>query len=278
MIIAVASGKGGTGKTSVATSLALSLDGVQYVDCDVEEPNGAIFLKPVIDEKIPVSLPVPRVDETLCDGCAQCSDLCAYNALVVLGTRVLVFPQMCHGCGGCMRICPKGAIVEKPREIGMIEKGTAGPLAFMQGILNVGDPMATPIIKQLRGQLDTSKIVVLDSPPGTSCPVIESIRGSDFVLLATEATPFGLNDLKLAVEMVRALKIPFGVVINRFDVGDAGVEEYCAGDGIEVLMRIPTDRKIAEAYSRGAMIVDVMPEYRQQFAALFTAIQERTKT
>jgi len=272
MIIAVASGKGGTGKTTVAVSLALSLDGVQFVDCDVEEPNAAIFLKPVIIEKIPVTMPVPEVDETRCSGCRKCAELCAYNALVVIGTRVLVFPHMCHGCGGCTLICPEKAITEKPREIGMIEKGMAGSMAFMQGILNVGDPMATPIIRQLHTCLDRTKTIILDSPPGTSCPVIETVRGSDYCILVTEPTPFGLHDLQLAVATVRELKVPFGVIINCAGIGDDAVEAWCCEEVIPLLMKIPWDRRIAEGYSRGEPIVAVMPKLRQEFRQLYATI------
>jgi MinD superfamily P-loop ATPase len=272
VIIAVASGKGGTGKTTVAVSLALSLDGVQFADCDVEEPNAAIFLRPVIDEKIPVTMLVPEIDETKCSGCGKCAALCAYNALVVLGTRVLVFPHMCHGCGGCTIICPERAITEKPREIGMIEKGPAQSISFMQGILNVGDPMAAPIIKQLRKHLDRSKIVILDSPPGTSCPVIETVRESDYCILVTEPTPFGLHDLQLAVATVRELKVPFGVIINCAGIGDDAVEQYCRQEGIPLLMKIPWERRIAEGYSRGEPIVSVMPKLKQAFINLYTTI------
>ncbi|MBN2106804.1 MAG: ATP-binding protein [Deltaproteobacteria bacterium] len=272
MIIAVASGKGGTGKTTVAVSLALSLNSVQFADCDVEEPNAAIFLRPVIDEKIPVTMLVPEIDETKCSGCNKCSELCAYNALVVIGTRVLVFPNMCHGCGGCTLICPERAITEKPREIGVIEKGSARAMAFMQGILNVGDPMATPIIRELHHCLDRTKTIILDSPPGTSCPVIETVRDSDYCILVTEPTPFGLHDLQLAVETVRQLKVPFGVIVNSAGIGDEEVDKYCQREAIPLLMKIPWDRRIAEGYSRGEPIMAVMPELRQGFLNLHAAI------
>ncbi len=273
MIIAVASGKGGTGKTTVAVSLALSLDGVQFVDCDVEEPNGAIFLRPEIDEKIPVTMLVPEVDETKCSGCGKCAELCVFNALVVLEKKVLIFPHMCHACGGCTRICPEQAITEKPREVGIIEKGMAGSMPFMQGILNVGDPMATPIIGQLRKHLDQSKIVILDSPPGTSCPVIETVRKSDFCILVTEPTPFGLHDLQLAVETVRELDVPFGVIINCAGVGDDAVETYCIDERIPLLMKIPWERRIAEGYSRGEPVVAVQSDLKRQFQNLYETIK-----
>jgi len=272
MIIAVASGKGGTGKTTVAVSLALSLDGVQFVDCDVEEPNAAIFLRPAIDEKTPVTMPVPEVDETKCSGCRKCSELCAFNALVVVGKRVMVFPNLCHGCGGCTLVCPEKAITEKPREIGVIETGTAGGMVFMQGLLNVGDPMATPIIGQLRKRLDNSKTVILDSPPGTSCPVIETVRDCDFCVMVTEPTPFGLHDLRLAVETVRELNVPFGVVINSAGIGDDAVEEWCAQEGIRLLMKIPWDRRIAEGYSRGEPVARIIPDLHDEFIKLHETI------
>jgi MinD superfamily P-loop ATPase len=272
MIIAVASGKGGTGKTTVAVSLALSLDNVQFADCDVEEPNAGLFLRPVIIERLPVTVPVPEIDEKKCSGCGKCADLCAYNALVVLGTRVLVFPHMCHGCGGCAIICPERAITEKPREIGMIEKGASGATAFLQGLLNVGDPMATPIIKKLRKQLDRTHTVILDSPPGTSCPVIETVRDADFCILVTEPTPFGLHDLQLAVDTVRQMKVPFGVIVNSAGIGDDAVENYCGREAVPLLMKIPWDRRIAEGYSRGAPIIEVMPELKQKFSQLYAAI------
>ena len=273
MIIAVASGKGGTGKTTVAVSLALSLDGVQFADCDVEEPNAAIFLRPVIDEKIPVTMMVPEVDETKCSGCGKCAELCAFNALVVLEKKVLIFPHMCHACGGCMRICPEQAITEKPREVGIIEKGMAGGMSFMQGILNVGDPMATPIINRLRKQLDPSKIVILDSPPGTSCPVIETVRESDYCILVTEPTPFGLHDLQLAIATVRELHVPFGVIINCAGIGDDAVETYCREENVPLLMKIPWDRRIAEGYSRGEAVVTVQSDLEQQFKNLYATIK-----
>lgn len=272
MKIAVASGKGGTGKTTVAVNLALALGNVQYLDCDVEEPNAAIFLKPEISEKEAVEIPVPVIDEEKCDYCRKCAQLCAFNALVVLAEKALLFPELCHGCGGCTYICPQKAITEKKRAIGTVERGRAGGIDFIQGILDVGEPMAPPIIKQMRSLIDPLKTVILDSPPGTSCPVIETIRDTDFCLLVTEPTPFGLNDLKLAVETVREIKVPFGVVINQDGIGNDEVEDYCSREAVPVLMRIPWNRRIAEAYSKGIPMVEVLPELKTEFKNLFSRI------
>jgi MinD superfamily P-loop ATPase len=272
--IAVASGKGGTGKTTVSINLALSLDNVQYLDCDVEEPNAAIFLKPEISKKIAVEIPVPVIDEGKCDFCRKCAQLCAFNALVVLAETTLLFPEMCHGCGGCAYICPQHAITEQNRKIGIVERGTSGNIDFIQGLLNVGEPMAPPIIKKERSLIDDSKTVILDSPPGTSCPVIETIRDTDFCILVTEPTPFGLNDLVLAVETVRGIRVPFGVIINQDGIGDDEVDKYCNKEGIEVLMKIPWDRRIAEAYSRGEPAVKVFPEMKKDFQDVFEKIKK----
>ncbi len=274
MKIAVASGKGGTGKTTVSVSLALSLDNVQYIDCDVEEPNAAIFLKPDINEKSAVEIPVPEIDEKKCDYCGKCASMCAFNALVVLAQKALFFPEMCHGCGGCTYICPQKAIIEKNRSIGVVEHGSAGDIDFVQGILNVGEPMAPPVIKKERSLIDPSKTVILDSPPGTSCPVIETIRDTDFCILVTEPTPFGLHDLKLAVETVREIKVPFGVVINQYGIGDAEVDKYCSMEMIPILMRIPWDRRIAERYSKGLPMVSVVPELKNEFRVMFNRIKD----
>ena len=273
MKIAVASGKGGTGKTTVSVNLALSIDNVQYLDCDVEEPNAAIFLKPEISEQIAVEIPTPVIDEEKCDYCRKCAKLCAFNALVVLGDCTLVFPEMCHGCGGCMYICPQKAITEQNRKIGIVERGRAGDIDFIQGLLNVGEPMAPPIIKKERSLIDDSKTVILDSPPGTSCPVIETIRDTDFCVLVTEPTPFGLNDLVLAVETVREIKVPFGVIINQDGIGDDEVDKYCNKEGIPILMKIPWDRRIAEAYSKGEPAVRAFPEMKKDFQDVFEKIK-----
>jgi len=273
MIISVASGKGGTGKTIISTSLALSLGEVQFLDCDVEEPNGHIFLKPQINERISVGIPVPEVDESKCNFCGKCAQICEFNAIVVIKKKVLFFPELCHGCGGCSYICPENAIKEVDREIGVIEKGRSGNIDFSHGILNVGEPMAPPLIKQVKGLITNNKDVIIDASPGTSCPVVETVKGSDFCLLVTEPTPFGLNDLILAVEMLKKLVIPCGVVINCADIGDDEVNKYCENENIPILMTIPWDRKIAEAYSRGTPLIEALPEFRDKFSKLHKEIE-----
>jgi len=277
LIISVASGKGGTGKTLVATSLALSLEDrhrVQVLDCDVEEPNGHIFLKPVIERSEAVSIPVPRVDDAKCTYCGRCAEVCVYNAIAVLGEHVLTFPYLCHGCGACSYLCPENAITEEGREIGIIESGQADGIALVQGRLNVGEAMAPPVIRKVKAQTDNDGIVIIDAPPGTSCPVVESVKDSDFCLLVTEPTPFGLNDLMLAVETVRELGITCGVVLNRAGLGDDKVEEYCQEKNIPILLTIPLVTEIAHLYSRGITLVEGMPEWQGSFAGLFNQIKE----
>ena len=279
MIVSVASGKGGTGKTLVATSLTLSLENqAQFLDCDVEEPNAHIFLKPVIHRQEIVSIPVPQVDEQKCTFCGKCAEVCAYNAIAVLPSHVLVFSELCHGCGACCYLCPEGAIAEVEREIGIVEIGYSGQIEFIHGKLNVGEAMAPPVIRQVKRHIDHGKTVIIDVPPGTSCPVVEAVGGSDFCLLVTEPTPFGLNDLALAVEVVRKLNIPCGVMINRAGVGDNNVEEYCKEMGIPLLLHIPLDTEIASLYSRGVPLVEGMPQWRKVFHKLFEDIQHIAST
>jgi len=274
MIISVASGKGGTGKTTVALNLALTLQNVQLMDCDVEEPNLHLFLSSRKRRTIPVTIPIPKVDEEQCNHCGKYAEICQFNAIAVIKDQVLVFPEICHGCGGCSLLCPVQAIQESPREIGCIQEGKDNGLSFVQGILNVGEPMPAPVIRKEKEFIDRNRTVILDCSPGTSCPVIGGIRGSDFCLLVTENSPFGLNDLELAVEMVKALGIPMGVFINRADLGDERVKEYCQKEGIPLLGELPHDRRIAEVYSRGGIVVDELPEYRPLFLELFHEIQK----
>jgi len=326
MIITVASGKGGTGKTTVAVSLALSITADHvglaqsatttddradpllscnplFLDCDVEEPNAALFLRPTIQERREVGLMIPEVDLEKCTYCGRCAEVCQYHAIAVVGEKVLVFPELCHGCGSCTLNCPTGAIHEVLNVIGTIERGWAGlppapgsppsypphggphggggkgGVEFAQGTMNVGEPMAVPIIRQLKQWAipadPGNRPVILDASPGTACPVVESIRGAEFVLMVTEPTPFGLHDLRLAVEVARdELGLPVGVVINRDGVGDQGVDDYCAAESIPILMRIPLDRRIAEAYSDGGTLVEALPEYRAKFIQLYRRITD----
>ena len=277
MIISVASGKGGTGKTLVATSLALSLNDrerAQFLDCDVEEPNAHIFLKPVIERVEPVCIPVPEVDDKKCTYCSKCSEACAYHAIAVLPKHILVFSHLCHGCGACSYLCPEEAISEQGREVGIVEAGHSNEMEFVQGKLTVGEAMPTPVVRKVKEQTNCDGIVIIDVSPGTSCPVVQSVKGSDFCLLVTEPTPFGLNDLMLAVETVKELGTPCGVVINRAGVGDSKVQEYCAKESIPVLLTIPLDTSIARLYSRGMALVEGMPQWKESFIELFDSIEE----
>jgi len=274
LITSVASGKGGTGKTTVAVNLALSLNNVQLLDCDVEEPNCHIFIKPVFEHKNTVFIPIPCIDQTKCDECGRCQEVCVYNAVAIVNKKVLIFPELCHGCGSCTYFCPNDAIKEENKEIGVVEIGRKGDIQFIHGKLNIGKMMAPPVIREVKKHINKKKTVIIDVPPGTSCPVITAIKDTDFVILVTEPTPFGLNDLSLAVEVVRKLKIPFGVIINRSDLGNKKTDEYCTGEHIPILMRIPFSKKIAGIYSRGDSIVEALPEYREKFQRLFTKIKK----
>lgn len=273
MIISIASGKGGTGKTTVTTNLAAALNGrAELLDCDVEEPNAHLFLHPVIAREETVAIPVPLVDESRCTLCKKCAAICRFNALAVVGRQVLVFPELCHGCGGCLLVCPEDAITETGREVGAVRLGRSGAVGFIDGRLRVGEAMSPPLIKRVRAAADPERITLIDAPPGTSCPVIAAMHGADFVVLVTEPTPFGLHDLKLAVEAVRLLGIPAGLVVNRADLGDDAVFRYAESEGLPLLLAIPFDRHIAEAYSRGQLIVDALPDWRQRFVELYQQI------
>ncbi len=289
MIISVASGKGGTGKTTIAVNLALALakdkeKKIQFLDCDVEEPNAHLFLKPIITNSESVKIPVPKIDDEKCNYCGKCVEVCVFNAIAVTKNKVLVFPGLCHGCGACTLFCPENAINEQGREIGILEDGKAGSISFIDGRLNIGEPMAPPIIRKIKKRINKDSIegknnyivnhhiTIIDAPPGTSCPVIESIKDSDYTILVTEPTPFGLHDLILAVEVLQKLKIPHGVVLNKCNVGDYKVEEYCKKSNIPLLLFIPMDKEIAVTYSQGISIVQINSSYRQKFVQLFQKI------
>lgn len=282
-VIAVASGKGGTGKTTIATNLAKCLTEsgrrVRYLDCDVEEPNGHIFLKPQIERTTIVTAPVPQVDKDKCIGCGKCGQICQYGAIVHLGEKnVLTFEQLCHSCTGCWRLCPADAITPRPLEVGQIESGRSDKVDFAHGQLKIGNVRSPYLIKQLKQLIDENALNILDVPPGTSCPVVESLKGCDFVLLVSEPTPFGLNDLTLAVDLVRQMNLPFAVVINRDGCGDDRLEDYCTSEGINIAMKLPDDRKIAQAYSQGWMIVDALNEYKKDFEGLYENLFQSLKS
>ena len=275
MIVSIASGKGGTGKTTVAVNLALSLKEGQLLDCDVEEPNVHLLLKPKINEEKPVYVSVPRVNEEICDQCGKCAEFCEYNALFVSPQKVLIFPELCHSCGGCAIVCPKHAIIEEKRQIGTIKIGVAGSVELVYGELLVSEPMPGPVIKGVKNQIKNKKTVIIDSPPGTSCPVIESVYKSDYCVLVAEPTPFGLHDLKIMVEVLDKIKIPFGVVINRAGIGDKKIYEFCEDKEIPILLEIPFQKRIAELYSQGLPFTLEMPEWKDRFRLLLKEIERR---
>lgn len=278
MQIVAASGKGGTGKTTVATSLALiaaEQDSVRFLDCDVEAPNAGLFLDPRLDTHKEVGILIPQIDDEACTYCGKCAEVCQFHAIAVVGKKTLVFPELCHGCGSCTLVCPENAISEHLNIMGVLESGsTPEQIDFFQGVMNVGEPMAVPIIRELKKWAtdSSSEIEIWDAPPGASCPVVETIRGADFALLVTEPTPFGLHDLKQVVGIVKELGIPAGVVINRDGIGNNAVEAYCEESGLPILMRIPMERRIAEAIASGKLLLDAAPEYRPNFEAMLKTI------
>ena len=275
-VIVVMSGKGGTGKTTVAVNLALSAidnEKVCLADCDVEEPNDNLFLNLPVKKISDVCLMVPEINISKCDHCGKCSDFCRYSAIAILPKNHLIFEELCHGCGGCSIVCPKGAISEKPKKIGEMRRAEKGNLEFYEGVLDIGQPMAPPVIREIKRRLDAHKLTILDAAPGAACATMETLKGSNYCILVTEPTPFGLHDLKVAVQAVRKLGIPFGIVLNMDGIGNDAVEKYCTFEKIPVLLKIPYDRKIAELYSKGIPFIEKMPEFKKEFLRMLNFIR-----
>lgn len=273
MILSIASGKGGTGKTTVAVNMALSLVNVQLLDCDVEEPNAHVLLQPKISKSTPIFKQIPQVIEERCTYCKRCSTFCAYNAIFVVAETILVFPELCHSCGGCALVCPETAIIETQSQVGSIKQGTVKGIELVYGELQVGEPLPIPLIKEVRRRINTEKTVLIDAPPGTACPFVASVYPSDYCLLVTEPTPFGLHDVQIAVDVLNTLSIPYGMIINRAGIGDRRVYEYCDEKNIPILLEIPYNRTIAHLYSQGIPFVMNMPEWREQFKRLYHEIK-----
>lgn len=276
--IAVAAGKGGTGKTLIATSMALALQDrypgcVQLLDCDVEEPNAHLLVRPTINHTEAVSILFPYVDKNKCDRCGKCAEVCQYSAIAVIRDNILTFPELCNGCGACAYVCPRRAIDEETYDIGAVMSGiTPEGIEFHSGAIKVGVQRSGPVIKATKRHISDGKISILDSPPGTACPMQETIGESDFCILVTEPTPFGFSDLTAAVDTCEVLSVPCGVVVNRDGRTDPGIEEYCERQGIPLLLRILHDRRIAEAYSEGITLAAAMPEWKQRFTYCYDQI------
>lgn len=272
MNIAIASGKGGTGKTTLSTALARYCASryatVALLDCDVEEPDANLFLKVPVKDVKPVPVPIPSVNNDLCTGCGLCEELCEFSAIVLIKGKPLVLPEMCHSCGGCALVCPVEAITEIPRDIGTIESGSQDNIVYAAGFLNPGESMAPPLIKEVKKYHYAAEMRIFDCPPGTSCPVIESVKDCDHLILVTEATPFGLNDLELAVNMAEAMALPFSVVINRCNTGFTGVDDFCTEHNVTVTARIPIERKLAESYSRGECTEYMLNNFKKELAVI----------
>lgn len=276
--IAVAAGKGGTGKTLIATSMALALQDrysgcVQLLDCDVEEPDAHLLVQPKVNHTEAVSILVPYVDKNKCDRCGKCAEVCQYSAIAVIRDAILTFPELCSGCGTCAYVCPRRAIDEETLDVGAVMSGvTPEGIEFYSGAVNVGVQRSGPVTKATKRCISKGKISIIDSPPGTACPMQETIDESDFCILVTEPTPFGLSDLMAAVNTCKVLGVPCGVVVNRDGPTDPGILEYCQQQGIPLLLRIPHDRRIAEAYSKGITLAAAMPEWKEQFMHCYDQI------
>ncbi len=280
MNIVIASGKGGTGKTTIATNLTLSLKNAVYLDCDVEEPDGHLFLRPVVEQTKTASRLLPEINYEKCNFCGRCSEICQFHALTVLPGQVILFEEMCHSCGVCAYYCPLGAIREKEQPMGIIRNGYVSPdgSGFLEGRLNIGEMMAGPLIQQVKAMADPKKINILDAPPGTACSMVEVVRGADYCLLVTEPTPFGLHDLKLAVNVLRVMQCPFAVVENKAMEHNDLIVQFCQTEKIPLLMKIPFDRRLAEAYSRGEPAVRIFPHLKREFRLLFRKIELQLQT
>lgn len=276
--IAVASGKGGTGKTTVAVGLALALRGkvgeFEFIDCDVEEPNADLLMKPVFNGTRAVTLDIPRVDLSKCTGCGKCKEICQYNAIAVVKGEALIFENLCHSCGGCALVCPEKAITEEPKAIGKIDEGSLDGIRFLRGLLNIGEPMSTPIIRALKKEARKDRLTILDAPPGTACPVIATVKDCAFCILVTEPTPFGLYDLDLMVRVIRELGIPGGIVINKDDEWSKHIEEYAAENDLPILMKIPFSREVAVMYSKGMPLNLADKSWDERFYDLYLRIDE----
>lgn len=275
MIISIASGKGGTGKTTIAVNLAVAMDEpVHLLDCDVEEPNTHLFLRPEITESLAFEVEVPAIDEAKCTLCGKCQEICQFNAIAVLPEKVLTFPELCHSCGGCSLVCPVEAVFANKRLVGQVETGYRGKIAFTHGRLRVGEAMAPPLIRRVKQDISPDGLNIIDAAPGTSCPVVTTLWGSDAVILVTEPTPFGLNDLELAVGVTRELDISCGLVINRADLGDRRVHEYATRENLPILLEIPFDREAAEVYAQGGLLVEELPQWRRLMKDLIAKLKQ----
>lgn len=275
MIISIASGKGGTGKTTIAASLASVIPENVYIDCDVEEPNGHLLLKPEIISSESAEKFLPFIDQDKCTFCGKCVEVCEFNALINLKFEIVLFEEMCHSCGACKYFCPSKIITERVKDIGVVRVGiTEDKILFADGLLKIGEVAAAPLIKEVKKKIVMDKINIIDSPPGTSCSMVETVKDSDYCVLVTESTPFGLNDLKLAINVLEEINIPFGIVINKYDPSFYEMENYLSVKGFDVLLKIPFDRRYAESYSEGILPLKKYPGLKKDFYELYKMIME----